>query len=205
MFSAEENDFLRKFKRPYDIQLYLNELTYDAIPGTGSPRVVMRERKANCFEGALFAAAALRFLGHKPVVLDIMAQLDDDHVIALFKKDGRFGAVTKSNTTVLRYREPVYQSVRELAMSYFDMYFNVKGKKSMRSYSNPVDLSRFDAQDWMTTEANLDFIGDYLTRVKHHSVLTRAQLRNLSPVDTDLVKVCFAGSVEEGLFDPDYD
>lgn len=202
-FTRDEIIFLRQFKKPNDIQIFLNEIPYDPHPGTSSPRVVIRERKANCFEGALFGAAALRMLGHKPLIVDMIADDDDDHVVAIFRRGNCYGAIAKSNTTVLRYREPVYRTLRELVMSYFDFYFNLMSEKTLRSYSNPVDLSKFDKQNWMATEGNLDFIGDYLNEIEHNKILTTKQIRNLSRADDSLVELCFNGSVEDGLFKPE--
>ncbi len=199
-FTRDELLVFRQFNKPNDIQIFLNEIPYDPEPGTSSPRVVIREGKANCFEGALFGAAALRVLGHKPLIVDMIAGDDDDHVVAVFKLDNCYGAIAKSNTTVLRYREPVYRTLRELVMSYFDFYFNLLGEKTLRSYSNPVDLSKFDKQDWMTTEGNLDFVGDYLNEIGHKKILTTKQIRSLSRTDESLVKLCFNGSVEDGLY-----
>jgi hypothetical protein len=201
-FTDAELEFFHRFKKPNDVQLFLNEIPYDAVPGTSSPKVVIQERKANCFEGSLFAAAALRFLGHRPLIVDMLADNDDDHVIAIFKSGDNFGAIAKSNTTMLRYREPVYRTLRELVMSYFDFYFNTLGEKTLRSYSRPVNLSRFDKQNWMTTGDNLDFMGDYLNGVKHYTFLDRRALRGLSRADSDLIELCFAKSVVEGLFKP---
>ena len=202
-FTKGELEFFRKFKKPYDIQLFLNEIPYDAAPGTSSPRVIINERKANCFEGSLFGAAALRMLGHEPLIVDMIGYNDDDHVVAVFKVDKCYGAVAKSNTTVLRYREPVYRTLRELVMSYFDFYFNTLGEKTLRSYSNPVNLSKFDKRNWMTTEENLDFIGDYLNEITHTKILTSKQIHNLSPVDENLVGLCFNGAVEDGVYKPE--
>jgi hypothetical protein len=193
---------LKQFKKPHDIQLFLNNLRYNPDKGTNSPGKVLQTQKANCFEGALFAAAALRVLGHKPLIVDMMSVNDDDHIIALFKHNNCFGAVAKSNTTTLRFREPVYHSLKELILSYFEFYFNTIGEKTMRSYSNPVDLSRFDKLNWMDTEDNLDYIGDYLYTVKHHKILDRKSILNLSQADGELVNLCFTGSVPEGLYTP---
>jgi hypothetical protein len=195
--------FLKRFKNPHDVQLFLNETNYDPEPGTKSPLLVAQNKAANCFEGALFAAAALRTMGYKPFIIDMIAENDDDHVIAIFRKNDHFGAIAKSNTTVLRFREPVYRSVRELVMSYFEMYFNTIGEKTLRSFSNPVNLSKFDKSDWMTTNENLDFIGDYLYTIKHHKILNTKMLRELSPADKTLVDLGFTGSVPEGLFIPE--
>ena len=149
MWKKTELAVLKKLDRPIEIQRWLNRIAYDPEYATSSPRPVMRDRKANCFEGALFAAAALRELGHRPLLVDIRSWNDDDHVIAVFRERGRWGAVAKSNFTVLRFREPVYRSVRELVMSYFDVYFNAIGQKTMRSYlaaarPRPVRPARLD-------------------------------------------------------------
>ena len=197
-----ELKLLKQFRKPHDIQLFLNNVRYNPDKGTNSPGKVIRLQKANCFEGALFAAAALRMLGHKPLIVDIMSVNDDDHIIALFKHNNCYGAVAKSNTTTLRFREPVYGSLKELILSYFEFYFNTIGEKTMRSYSNPVNLSRFDKLNWMDTEDNLDYIGDYLYTVKHHRILDRKSILYLSQADGELVNLCFTGSVPEGLYKP---
>lgn len=191
-----------KFKTPFDIQIFLNKLSYNPNYITKSPKRVFEERSANCFEGALFGAAALRVLGHKPLIVDLMAYNDDDHVIAVFKKNKHWGAVAKSNFTTLRFREPVYRTIRELVMSYFDFYFNTIGDKSLRSYSKPIDLSHFDKLNWMTTDNDLEFIGDYLFKVKHIKILTTKMIRNLSIADKDVLKAGMLGAVKEGLFKP---
>ncbi|MDR3609396.1 MAG: hypothetical protein P4L27_02405 [Ignavibacteriaceae bacterium] len=195
-----EFEYFKKFKKPHDIQLFLNSVRYNPDHGTNSPAKVMRMQKANCFEGALFAAAALKALGHKPLIVDFLTINDDDHVIAIFKHNNCFGAVAKSNTTTLRFREPVYSSLRELILSYFEFYFNIHGEKSLRSYSVPINLSRFDKFNWITTDENLDFIGDYLYTVKHYPILDRKSLLNLSTADKELIDLCFAGAVPEGLY-----
>lgn len=200
--SRDERKSFERFKSPFDIQLFLNGIKYNPDYITSSPRVILNKKIANCFEGALFAAAVLRMLGNKPLIVDLMAENDDDHVIAVFKQNNLYGAVAKSNTTTLRFREPVYRSIRELVMSYFDFYFNTLGDKSLRSYSNPVNLSRFDKFDWMTTDEDLEFIGDYLFTIKHNNILNAKSIRSLSPADEDVLEICFIGSVPEGLFKP---
>jgi len=201
-FSRDEIKFLKRLKSPSDIQQFLNESKYNPDYVTCSPRKIIQSQTANCFEGALFASAALRVFGHKPVIVDLIAENDDDHVIALFKQNNRYGAVAKSNTTTLRFREPVYKSLRELIMSYFDFYFNTLGEKSLRSYSVPVNLERFDKYNWMTTENDLEFIGNYLFTIKHYSLLNKKMIRDLEIADKEIVNLCFTGSVEEGLFKP---
>lgn len=200
-FSKDELKVFSSFKKPHDIQLFLNDIKYNPEYVTRSPKMVLKHKVANCFEGALFAAAALRMLGNKPLIVDMMAKNDDDHVISVFKKNGLWGAVAKSNTTVLRFREPVYRTVRELVMSYFDFYFNTLGEKSLISYSNPVDLSKFDKYNWMTTENDLEFMGDYLFEIHHNEIFSKTA-RPLNYADKELVDLCFSGSITEGLFVP---
>jgi hypothetical protein len=202
-FSNEELRFFKKFKKPNDIQQFLNAIEYNSEYVTNSPRKVLQYKKANCFEGAIFAAAALRVLGFKPLIVDMMSENDDDHVIAVFKYDNFYGAVAKSNTKLLRYREPVYKPLRELVMSYFDFYFNILGEMSLRSYSNPVNLCKFDKYNWMTTENDLEFIGDYLYIIKHHKILNKKQIKSLNNADKDIVDLCFNSAVKKGLYKPD--
>jgi hypothetical protein len=202
IFSREEITLFGSFKKPVDIQSFLNETKYNSENVTRSPRYVIQKKVANCFEGAVFVAAALRYLGYKPLIVDMMAHNDDDHVIALFKQNGFYGAIAKSNTTTLKFREPVYRTLRELVMSYFDFYFNTLGEKTLRSYSNPVDLGKYDKYDWMTTENDLEFIGNDLFEIYHHQILNPKLKRNLSNADKELMDLCFTGSIPEGLFVP---
>jgi len=201
-WTPKERALLARLDAPIKIQQFLNTMAYDPAPGTASPRVVLRERKANCFEGALFAAAALRALGHPPLLVDMRSHNDDDHVLAVFRRRGAWGSVAKSNFTVLRFREPIYRSIRELMMSYFDVYFNAIGEKTLRAYSVPFDLARFDKNHWMTTEEDVSYIGDALDRARHYKVLTSVQIRDLRLADPDLVKAGLMGANAAGLFKP---
>ena len=199
-WTAAEKRLFAKLKNPPAVQAWLNALKYDADYRARSPRRVMRERKAACFDGAMFAAAALRELGHRPRLVDLRAWNDDDHVLAVFTENGLWGAVAKSNTTVLRYREPVYRSLRELVMSYFEVYFNTVGQKTLRSYSRPLDLATLDRRGWQTDEDDLNWIGDRLDALQHLPVVTPAQVRRLTDVDPDLMRAGFLGAVQAGLF-----
>ncbi|MBK7189005.1 MAG: hypothetical protein IPH86_10095 [bacterium] len=199
-WTAAERRLFARLKSPLHIQQFLNELKYDADYRARSPRRVMRERKAACFDGAMFAAAALRELGHRARLVDLRAWNDDDHVLAVFTVDGSWGAVAKSNTTVLRYREPVYRSLRELVMSYFEVYFNTVGQKTLRSYSRPLDLATLDHRGWQIDEEDLNWIGDRLDELQHLPVVSPAQIRRLAPVDPALMRAGFLGAVQAGLF-----
>lgn len=183
MLAPTEITLLRNLRTPQKIQDFLDSFTYNfETDGETclSPRRVLRERRAHCIEGAMLAALALRVQGEAPLILDLTAAPHDyDHVIALFKRYGHWGAISKTNHSVLRYRDPVYKTIRELALSYFHEYTDDDGKKTLRSYSRPVDLSRFDQLNWMTSEENLWGIAHALNRAQHYSIVSRTQLHSL--------------------------
>lgn len=187
-WTTEELRILRKLSTPAKIQDFVNTLTF-RIQGSNetcySPRRVLRHREAQCVEGAMFAAAALRFHGHKATILDLEATQDDaDHVIAVFRVGKTWGAISKTNHGVLRYREPIYRTIRELVMSYFHEYFlQSNRKKTLRAYSRPVDLSRFDPCVWETSEEDVWYIPEYLTTIAHTPILTPSQIRSLRLAD----------------------
>jgi hypothetical protein len=193
---------LKPLDSPYKIQEYLDSIPYNTTKRTLSPLLVMKERMAHCMDGGLLAASALRRLGYPPLIVDLSAENDDDHIIAVFREGNSWGAIAKSNTTVLRFREPVYRSLRELAMSYFEMYYNLKGHKSLRSYSRTMDLSRFDDRNWETTDEDLEFIGDYTYTVRHYPLLTKKQILSLTKVPKYLYDAGFSGADIDGLFKP---
>ncbi|MFB3812574.1 MAG: hypothetical protein ACE14L_00560 [Terriglobales bacterium] len=139
-FNTRELRRLRALRTPVLIQRFLDDLPYHHGTTAWSPRRVLREGTAHCLEGAIFAAAALRVNGFEPLLWDLEAVRDVDHVLAVYRYDGHWGAVAKSNFTGLRFREPVYRNLRELAMSYFDLYYNLRGERTLRAYSRPVNL-----------------------------------------------------------------
>ncbi|HET8646052.1 MAG TPA: hypothetical protein VFO85_11205, partial [Vicinamibacteria bacterium] len=164
---------LRSLTPPWRIQRFLDGLDYDFRgQGCRSPRRVLRERKVQCMDGALLAAAALRLQGHRPLIVDLEAVFDDDHVLAVFRQQGRWGAIARSNFSGLRYREPLYRTLRDLALSYFESYFNLRREKTLRRYSRPVSLARFDRRSWMTTDEDLWYVAEYLVGIKHYRLLT---------------------------------
>jgi len=200
-WSKAELKLLRSLDRPEKIQAFLDGLTYSAEELNRSPRSTLRDGMAHCMDGALLAAATLRLHGRGCRVIDLCAVHDDDHVIALFQERGCWGAVSKSNFAGLRFREPVYRTLRELVMSYFDSYFNTAREKTLRGYSRPVDLRRFDSIRWMTTEADVDDpIGHYLTAIPHTPVITRAMERALRPVDRRTLEAAMVGVNPDGLY-----
>jgi len=192
-FSDKECKILSKLDTPKKIQDFLDGLEYN-LEKKGetyySPHMVLKNMTANCLEAAIFAAAALRFHGYPPLVIDLISSADDhDHVLAVFRHNGRWGSIGKSKYTFLSYREPIYKSVRELAMSFFELYFNYWGKKTMRGFSRqPLNLARFDTKRWMTTDKRITFIATYLDKISHEKIMRRGMaitLRKVVPIDKD--------------------
>jgi hypothetical protein len=201
-WNTEEKEFLKAFSDPWDIQVFLDSIEYNPDHECRSPRWVIRKRSAHCFEGALLAAAVLNHIGYKPMIVDMKAYNDDDHVIAVFREDGYWGAVAKSNFTSLRFREPVYRSLRELIMSYFDFFFNINGDKSLRSYSLPFDLTSCNKRNWATTDENLEYIGDKIEALHHFPLVTEKMIKKLRIASESMLMAGMLGSNEAGLFKP---
>jgi hypothetical protein len=173
------------------------------LAGTAwSPRRVLRARTAHCLEGAVFAAAALRVLGFPPLLLDLEAVQDTDHVVAVFRRRGCWGAIAKSNFAGLRYREPVYRSVRELVMSYFESFFNVNGVKSLRGYSRPVDLRRYDSLGWIGREEAADRVEELLKRRAMIPVISEEMAKGLSNADELTYRAGMLVVNQAGLYKP---
>lgn len=191
-FKEEELEILRSLNSPVKIQDFLNsmQINFEKNGDTCmSPRMVLKKRQAQCMEGAMFAAAALRVHGFQPLIVDMeAADCDMDHVIAVFQIAGMWGAIGKTNHAVLRYREPVYKTIRELVMSFFHEYFIDDGRKTLRTFSMPVDLSRFDNRGWMTSEEEVWYIPEFLAEVRHKKILTKSQIARLRKADPVEIK-----------------
>jgi hypothetical protein len=190
---AQFKDFPKEFKTlnalrtPVTIQDFLNAMPFN-FEERGetywSPVVVLKNKKAHCMEGAMLAAAALWLHGRPPIIMDLKTtNRDIDHVVALFKEGNRWGAISKTNHAVLRYRDAIYRDPREIAMSYFNEYFlNEDGKKTLRGYSEPFDLSRCGAA-WLTAKEDLDDIAFALDRSPHVDILGKGRARRLRPAE----------------------
>ncbi len=188
LLSAAEHALLRQQDTPQKIQAFLNaipinhELTGETIL---SVREVLRQRRAHCIEGAFVAACALWLHGDPPLLVHLDCDISDyPHVIAVFRRSGCWGAVSKTNGAGLRYRDPVYRTLRELAMSYFHEYFNKKYLKTLRSYSATVDLRRIDPALWVTNAGACSEIHDHLVSARHYPLVSAAQARRLAPRDS---------------------
>jgi len=212
-YSLKEMGLLKKLNNPRKIQDYLDTLKINFEKNGEtvlSPRFVIQKQTAHCMEGAMLAAAALEFNGLVPWVMDLRSVAGDfDHVVAVFKQFGCYGAISKTNHAVLRYREPVYKTVRELALSYFHEYFDDNGKKTLREYSDLFDLRFFDKHlhllkseprsagpkgegkrrdNWRTSEKNLFEIPEKLDEIKHYKILSPKQIKNLRKADKIEIK-----------------
>lgn len=187
-FTSAELRKLRRMKTPFGIQKFLDGIPYHLEDTAWSPRRVLAAETAHCLEGAIFAAAALRANGYPPLLLDLEADRDTDHVIAVFRERDGWGAIAKSNYTGCRWREPIYRTLRELAVSYFNIYCNMRRERTLRRYSRPVNLKRFDKQSWMTTDKPVWFIVYHLFDIKHYPLMTPAQQRSLHRVDDRLFR-----------------
>jgi len=186
LMDVPEFRVLRALDRPRKVQDFVNRIPVNKERGREtctSPLVTLRRNKAHCMEGALLAALALWMHGHRPLILDLKtAAADVDHLVALFRVDGYWGGVTKTNHAVLRYREPIYRNVRELAVSYFHEYFMNNGAKTLRQYSEPFDLCKWNG-DWMTADDDLWDLERAIDRSPHHGLISRNQIAGLRKAD----------------------
>jgi hypothetical protein len=200
LWNKEELKILRSFNSPESIQAFLDRIPYNPKGTCLSPRGVMRYHKAHCMEGALFAAAALEFIDFKPILVYIIAVRDDGHALAIFKKNGKYGSLSKSNCSGLRYRSPIYRSIREVVLSYFDNYFNRKRELTLRAYTHPLYLTNKLFSNWQTRESDLDDISDYIDTLRTYTIVTSEEAKSLRLVDDRLFKAGMLGTNKKGLY-----
>jgi hypothetical protein len=201
LLTAEENQIMAGLDRPARIQAFLNTIPYSEDHFYRCPLRVLRDRKAHCFDGALFAAMALRRLGYPPLILEFIPnERDDDHILAIFKKRDHWGAVAQSNFTGLRYRDPVFRSLRELVMSYWGDHFNRAGEMTLRGYRGPINLETFDRLDWMASDAGLEALADGMDRYRIIPLLTAEMAADLDLADERSVRAGLLDANPAGLF-----
>ena len=202
-FGEKELRVLKRLGTPAKIQDFLDfELPYnyeEKGETLCSPREVLRRNKAHCFEGALFAACALRYNGFPPLLMDLVATRDEDHVLALFKQRGCWGALAKSKFVGLRYREPIFKTLRELALSYFEGYYNYSGEKTLRSFSEPIDLRKCDRLNWMSASEGIWEIGKVFPKARHHRLVSEGKAGKFRLADGGLFKSEVLGGVGKPL------
>ena len=191
LFDVPEFHVLRKLDRPRKVQDFLDRIpTNKERDGETcmSPLLMLRRNKAHCMEGALLAALALWMHGHRPLILDLKTSAADvDHLVALFRIDGYWGGITKTNHAVLRYREPIYRDVRELAVSYFHEYIMNDGAKTLRQYSEPFDLRKWHG-NWTTADEHLWDLERAIDLSPHHRLVSRKQIAGLRKADSIEIK-----------------
>lgn len=200
LFNRHELSFFVKLTTPFKIQEFLDAIPYSDEERYRCPKSVLRDWKAHCYDGAVFAAAALRMIGYPPLLVEIVPNhRDDDHILAVFRYRKHWGAVAKSNFVGLRFREPVYRDLRELIMSYFESYFNIKREKTLIGYSAPLNLSRFDKLDWLINDSAMDAIAEGLDNTRKYRILSPVMARQLSLVDKRFYKAGLLGANPRGL------
>lgn len=204
LINDEQRGIWCGLNHPYTIQEFLDSIPYSSEEKNRTPLQVLQDRVAHCLDGALFAAAALNRLGYPPVLVDLLPEAgwDDDHVLAIYRRNGRYGCLAKSNFVGLRSREPVYRSLRELTMSYFEMFFNVNGKKTLRAYTSPLRLRVFDFSGWMWNEQIPDEIEKRFKGLRQFPIITQDMAEELSDVDPLTYRAGMLVSNPAGLYKP---
>jgi hypothetical protein len=200
-WTARERRILKSLRTPAHIQRFLDDLGYDECGGAASPRRVMESGKAQCFSGALFAAAALRELGHPPRLMWMDAAYDDGHCLALYERDGLWGALAKSNFTTLRSREPVYPYLA-LGLSYFDGFFNLYGKRTMRAFTESIELEPFEPRGWRFADDDLPYVDEAIDNAPRAWKLPRRLIKTMDQVSDALREAGLLGSNPAGLWRP---
>jgi Transglutaminase-like superfamily len=197
-----ERRALARLDSPAAIQAFLESVPYSTDGRYRSPLSVLRERRAHCYDGAVFAAALLRRIGCPPRIVNLFAERDDEHLLAVFRVAGHWGAVAKSNFVGLRYREPVYRTQRELVLSYFEFYYNLERLRSLRSYTRPLGLASFDALHWMTADTAMERIAGRLDALKRIPLLTAQMVTRLNLIDERSYRAGMLGTDMDGVYVP---
>ncbi len=202
--NADQRAVFEGLNSPAEIQAFLDRTPYSTEDADRSPLSVLRDGVAHCLDGGLFAAAALRRLGFPPRVVDLLPEpgADDDHVLAIYRLQGCFGAVAKSNFAGIRGRSPVYRSLRELAMSYFEFYFSVDRQRTLRAYSVPLNLARFDRLNWLWDDAGATVIEQRLQGLRSIPLLAPPVAAGLGPVDRLTFEAGSLGVNWAGVYQP---
>jgi hypothetical protein len=198
-----ERRTVARLTTPEKLQRFLDLVAYRSEEIYRCPLRVLRDGRGHCYDGAILAAMALERMGHPPRIVELIPnKRDDDHIIAVYRREGRWGAVAHSNFTGLRYREPVFHNLRELIMSYFEEFYNLAGEKTLRGYTLPLNLAAFDRECWMTRDAAMTGIARRLDTVPRRRLLTRGMVLNLAEVDSRTLRAGLLGSVKSGLYKP---
>ena len=200
--TTDEAELIQMLDSPAKIQTFINEeISYSPEDADRSPLQVLHDRIGHCLDGALFAAALLRFSGHPPLILQMLPNdHDDDHMVAVYKAYGCWGAVGQSNFVGLRFREPVYRTVRELVMSYFEAFFNLEGEKTMLGYRRPFSMAKYDSLGWMWRSEAIPYMLADLEKKPGIRVISTEQEAGLTRVDKRSLEAGKLGSNPSGLY-----
>ncbi len=204
ILEREALDVWRSLDSPQAIQSFLDSIPYSAEDANRCPVRVLRDRQAHCLDGGLFAAAALERLGYPPLILDLLPEpgMDDDHVLALFRGMDGWGCLAKSNFSGLRYRTPVYRSLRELVMSYFEDFYNLHGERSLRGYTRPINLNHYNRVKWRSTDQGADAIELRLKTRKPVRLFSAETAAALGKVDRRSYEAGMLGVDLKGVYQP---
>lgn len=202
--NKSQKEIFISLNTPWDIQNLLDNIPYVGEDLNRTPLRVLQDRQCHCLDGGMLAALALSRIGFPAQIIDLVPEpgTDDDHVLAIFQKNGKFGAVAKSNYVGLRYREPIYKNLRELVMSYFEVFFNVERKKTMRGYTRPLKLAAYDSFDWQTEQRGTNLIVEKLYKLKMIPVIDSEEALALNSVDERSFQAGMLGTNPDGLFKP---
>jgi hypothetical protein len=201
--TKQEREILSGVMSPAKIQIFLDSIPYSTDEFYRCPLRVLRERTAHCFDGALFAAAAMRRIGLPPLIIYLFPNdRDDEHLLAVYKIAEHWGAIGKSNFVGLRFREPVYRNLRELVMSYFEQFYNIEREKTLRGYAGPLNLTTFDHLNWMTRDEHLEAIATRIDAIRRKSLLTKKMIARLSHLDKRSYEAGLLGTDRDGLYQP---
>ncbi len=202
--NAKQKEIIDSLTSPAEIQAFLDRTPYSTEEKNRTPVEVIQDGVAHCLDGALFAAAALRRLGFPPLLVDIFPEpdTDDDHVLAIYRCNGGYGALAKSNYPGLRSREPVHRSLRELVMSYFEWYFNVDGLRTLRSYTRPLSLAAYDRLGWTYSHPGVQAIEQRLLRLSRIDLVSPAMIAELTKVSPLTFHAGTTGVNPAGVYKP---
>jgi hypothetical protein len=181
--TPKQRRVFRSLITPGKIQRFLDRVRYSDSDTYFCPLTLMKKNYGGCFEGALFAAVVFRRLGYPSLIVELTSENDDDHILAVYKKNGFWGAVAKSIFPGLRSRQPVHRTVRELVMSYFEFYYNLKRKHTLRGYSAPLDLKKLDKKEWMFKDEAIVLVGKALDKTRHFPLFPSRLGRKLAKMD----------------------
>ncbi len=201
--NSDQRKIFLKLNSVEKIQTFLDSIVYSSDPIYRCPLRVFNEKVGHCFDGAVFAAFALSQIGFPPIIIDMLPnQRDDDHILALYKIDNHWGAIAKSNFVGLRFREPIFKTLRELVLSYFEQYYNTAKEKTLRGYTVPLNLKIFDKQNWQTEDNTMELIAQKLDKIRKFNLLTYNMEKRLLQVDERTYSAGLIGVNEAGLFKP---